>query len=31
MSSNKSYKNINQDNFYNTSKDDALIESQEYS
>ena len=29
MSSNKSYKNINQDNFYNTSKDDALIESQE--
>ncbi len=29
MSSNKSYKNINQDNFYNTSKDDALVESQE--
>lgn len=29
MSSNKSYKNINQDNFYNTSKDDVLIESQE--
>mgnify|MGYP000356454075 CR=1 FL=1 len=29
MSSNKSYKNINQDNFYNTLKDDALIESQE--
>jgi len=29
MSSNKSYKNLNQDNFYNTSKDDALIESRE--
>ena len=30
MSSNKSYKNLNQDNIYNTSKDDALIESLKY-